>query len=212
MKVRGFTLLEMIVVLAIFAVLGLISSQITGQVVQNFARLTERGDRLVAVQRAMGMLQRDFMQVQQRGIRDPLGDARLPLVLNPDGSLEFTQLGWQNPLQRPRSNQQRVAYRFEDETLYRVFWLALDQAPDSEPVEQTLLEEVTDVEFIIIDGAGNEHTFWPLAGSAAAVAATPGGPTPPVSSNPTDRMVAVLLRAEIPPYGSIERLWAVPQW
>ena len=212
MKVRGFTLLEMIVVLAIFAVLGLISSQITGQVVQNFARLTERGDRLVAVQRAMGMLQRDFMQVQQRGIRDPLGDARLPLVLNPDGSLEFTRLGWQNPLQRPRSNQQRVAYRFEDETLYRVFWLALDQAPDSEPVEQTLLEEVTDVEFIIIDGAGNEHTFWPLAGSAAAVVVTPGGPTPPVSSNPTDRMVAVLLRAEIPPYGSIERLWAVPQW
>ena len=206
-KQGAFTLLEMIVVLAIFAVLGLISSQITGQVVDNFARLTERGDRLAAVQKAMGMLQRDLMQLHNRPIRDTFGDTRLPLVLNPDGSLEFTRLGWQNPLQRPRSNQQRVAYRVEDETLYRYFWIALDQAPDSEPVQQSLLEDVVDVEFLIIDGAGNEHSFWPLSG-----ALPPGQSNPAVAADPTQTMVAVMLRADIAPFGTVERLWAVPQW
>jgi len=197
----GFTLLEMIIVLAVFAILGLVSSQITSRVVSNFSSLNERGARLTAIHRAMGVIQRDLMQVSDRPVRDVLGTPLEPFILTGNGELTFTRFGWQNPLQRPRSELQRLGYRYADDTLYRDYWLALDQAPDSEPLSQTLLEDVAAVEFLAIDGAGNELTFWPQA----AATVPPGSPAPPTSV-----LVAVIMRIELAPFGEIERVWALP--
>lgn len=220
----GFTLLEMIVVLAIFAILGLVSGQITSRVINNFTVLNERGVRLAEIHRAMGVMQRDVMQLVDRSVLGPLKDPLPPFVLSATGDLSFTRTGWQNPLQRPRSNLQRVAYSVGDDTLYRAFWMHLDQVPDSEPVSQVLLRDVTSVEFVAIDGAGNELTFWPTslssgsnlsaspgAGSTATPVpgGLPGGGTPAVPA--TQILVAVMVRLDIEPFGQIERVWAVPR-
>ena len=193
---RGFTLIEMLVVLAIFSVVGLIASQLVSRTINNHAIMSERGARLVEVQRAMQILKRDVMQLTNRPIRDMLGDQIEPIRIGSDGLIEFSRMGWRNPLQQQRAELQRVAYIVEDGDLYRSYWSVLDRAQDSEPVVQKLLGDVEQVEFFALDAAGNEHTFWPLLGSFA--------------DDPNTRLVALIMRVEAAPFGIVERLWPVP--
>jgi len=193
---RGFTLLEVLVVLAVFAILGLASSRIVSQTLRNADVLNDRGGRVAEVQRAMLILQRDIMQLSARGVRDELGDPIEAFLINPDGQVEFTRQGWRNPLGRPRAELQRVRYQLEEDRLLRLYWPALDRTPDAEPVRQQLLGDVRSVEFQAVDASGNEHSFWPLAGSR--------------NDNAANELAGVLLRIDTDPYGEVERLWEVP--
>lgn len=191
---RGFTLIEMLVVFMVFAIIGVISSQIVSRVIDNQETMKERGDRLAEVQRAMQIMQRDVMQLVDRPVRDQLGDPLEPMLIGADGLIEFTRLGWRNPLNLRRSEVQRVAYVNQDGDLHRAYWNVLDRTPDSEPVHQTLLSNVEQIEFFALDVSGNEHSFWPVAG--------------PVT--PDTQLAAIVVRMDIPPFGSVERLWPVP--
>lgn len=194
----GFTLIEMIIAMAIFAILGAMTAQIVGRVIDQFAVLTERGNRLTELSRAMQVMQRDLLQVSPRTVRDPLGDPREAVIIQPDGTIEFTRSGWANPLNRVRSTQQRVVYRLEGDTLFRAYFLALDLPPDAEPQVQELLTGVTRFEVFALDAAGNEYAFWPVAAAQA-------------ESNAAQALAAIAVRFEVPPYGELERIWAVPE-
>ncbi len=192
LKRGGFTLIEMLVALAIFAVIGLLSVQLLNRIVDHYAILSERGARLIEVQRAMHILKRDVMQYQpERGIRSEYDDFKAALEID-DDVLEFTRSGWRNPLQQPRASVQRVAYALDDNNLQRYYWNVLDRAQDSLPLEQTLLTEVESIEFLALDEVGNSHSFLPL----------PAG-TPP-------NIKAILMRIEFAPYGFVERIWEIP--
>jgi general secretion pathway protein J len=191
----GFTLIEMLVVFAVFAIMGVVASQIVSRVLTNQQLLGERGTRLAEVQRAMQVIQRDVLQISPRSVRDLLGDPAQPLLIGADGLMEFTRAGWRNPLAQHRAQLQRVAYIMRDGSLFRAYWPVLDRAPDSEPKLQALLSEVAEVEFFAVDVSGNEHSFWPLIGE--------------FSSDPDTRLGAILMRIDIAPFGVVERLWAV---
>jgi general secretion pathway protein J len=193
---RGFTLMEVLVVMSVFAIIGIIASQIVSRVLENQQVLAERGGRLADLQRAMLILQRDVMQLNGRGVRDQLGDPLEPLMIGADGMVEFTRAGWRNPLEQPRSELQRVGYLVQEETLYRAYWPNLDRAPQQEPILQELLPGVTQIEFLAVDVTGNEHSFWPLLGDYA--------------QDPNAALAGIVLRMETEPFGVIERLWAVP--
>jgi general secretion pathway protein J len=192
----GFTLIEVLIVLLIFSIIGMIGARIVSRVLDNDRTLSERGARLVEVQRSMQILQRDVLQLTSRGIRDQLGDPVEPLLIGADGMIEFTRAGWRNPLNRPRSELQRVGYIVQDETLYRAYWMVLDRAPDSEPQLQRLLSGVTQAEFFAMDVSGNEHSFWPPAGDN--------------QNDPNQQIAAVVLRIDAKPFGVVERIWPVP--
>jgi general secretion pathway protein J len=195
-RAAGFTLLEMLVVFGIFALIGIISAQIVQRVADNHQTLQERGDRLIQVQRAMHIVQRDVMQLVDRPVRDVLGDPVDSVLIGADGMMEFTRTGWRNPLGAPRSNLQRVGYVLQDGNLFRAYWRVLDRTPDSEPVLQAMLSDVEFVEFFAIDAAGNQHSFWPRGDGTI--------------TDPSGRLVGVLMRIELPPFGVVERLWPVP--
>ena len=197
-RAAGFTLVEMLVVFGIFALIGVLSSQIVKRVIDNQMMMRERGDRLIEVQRAMQIVQRDVMQLVGRPIRDQLGDPLEPMIIGASGLIEFTRLGWRNPLDVPRAEVQRVGYVTQDGDLYRAYWRVLDRTPDSEPVLQALLTEVEQVAFFAVDASGNEHSFWPRA--------TGGGPV-----DPDAQLAGIIMRIEIAPFGVVERLWPVPR-
>ena len=191
---RGFTLIEMLVALAVFAIIGLMSNQLLMQII-DIGELTEdRGARLVETQRAMEIIRRDIQQLAHRGVRDELGDPQPGFEINELGLLQFTRRGWANPLGQNRSELQRVAYAMVEGTLVRLYWPMLDRANDSLPIRQLLLNDISEMEVLAVDLAGVEHRFWPpddTAGQAPALA-------------------AVVLRMTLPPYGNVERIWTVP--
>ncbi len=194
---QGFTLLEMLVAMAIFAALGLMTSQLVTRIVDIDQQAVERGNRILEIQQAMQILDRDLTQISPRPVRNEVGELLPAAQIGGEFLAEFTRLGWRNPLERPRSNLQRLAYFVEDETLYRYYWNVLDRADDSEPVIQTLLENVSSVEFLALDEVGAEHSFWPTVG---------GGPG---AAGPILR--GIRLNIEIPPMGEVNRVWAVSQ-
>ena len=192
---QGFTLLEILVALTVFAIIGVMSAQLLSQTVRSNESLTDRGQRLTDIHRAMHAIQRDIMQLTPRPVRDEFsgpGDQPLrALMIGTDGALEFSRDGWRNPLGLPRSEVQRVAYRWEDDKLIRGYWLVLDRAPDSEPIQQVVLEGVQQIEFFALDINANEYSFWPVIGSS-------------------EELAGIVMRLEIAPFGVIERVWEVP--
>lgn len=189
----GFTLIEIMVALLIFAVIGMISSQLLSQVIDSHEHLSERGQRTSDVHRAMQAMQRDILQLANRPIRDEYGDMRPPILIGAEGAMEFSRSGWRNPLGLPRAEVQRVSYLVQDNKLMRAYWPVLDRAQDTEPAYQTLLEDVERVEFFAIDTAANEHLFWPALGAS-----------------PDIGLAGIIVRMEVPPFGVIERVWEVP--
>jgi general secretion pathway protein J len=208
MRARGFTLVEMLIVFAVFAIIGVMTARILSQVIENQALLKARAERLAEVQRAMQFVQRDLLQLSRRSVRDELGGTLPAIVIDADGLLEFTRLGWRNPLAGQRSDLQRVAYRRSGDTMLRNYWEVLDRVPDSETREQELLTGVTRLEFIAIDARGEEYPFWPQDTGAAP---QPLGPQQPgMTQDPGRMLTAILMRAEVAGFGEVERLWPIP--
>ncbi len=195
---RGFTLMEMLVALGIFAVIGVLSSQLLRQTIDVSEVLMDRGDRLVEVQRAMNVMSRDFQQIVTRTVRDEFGDTSGHVVLDQFGVLKFTRMGWSNLLNRPRSTLQRVEYLLTDGVLTRRYWPVLDRTESTEPIDQELLTEIEELEFELIDVNNLEHISWPplldnIDGSE---------PVP----------VAIQLTMNVEPFGEVSRLWLLLQF
>ena len=140
---NGFTLLELLIALAIFGLLSVMSYSGLRSVMDQHARTEEVADRLAELQKIYLVMQRDIEQIVPRSIRDEYGD-QLPALVG-DEFLQFTRGGWSNPLQRPRSSLQRVGYAFEDDELVRYTWQVLDRAQDTEPLKQPLTSTVSNM-------------------------------------------------------------------
>ena len=159
-KSPGFTLLELLVSMSIFATLGLGAYQMLQTVADSHERVRSSAEAFTGLNLAYSIIRRDFNQFAPRAVRDEYGEV-LPTIdfENEDYIIEFTRRGWRNPAGRQRSRLQRVAYSldFEEETLTRHYWKVLDRAEDSEPISQLLLEGVTD--FRVTGFSGDESAI-----------------------------------------------------
>lgn len=195
-KPRGFTLIEMLVAVGIFAVLGILSAQILSHSVRITDTIIDRSERLKQVQLALNVMSRDFSQYVYRPIRDELGDPIPGLILDSGNLLEFTRAGWINPKREWRSTMQRVSYMITDDAIYRRYWQVLDRAPDSVAIEQLLLKNVVEAEITVIDQSGDEHYFWP--------------PTPVDRDGASPTPLALKISLVTDPVGNIGRHWILP--
>lgn len=160
---RGFTLIEIVIALAIFALMSTMAYSTLSFVVNNKSSIEESAERLSDLQTAFVFMGRDLDQVVARPVRDEFGD-RVDAFVGEGGELaqlEVSRLGWRNPAQRLRSHVQRVAYRLEEEALVRFSWSVLDRAGGEEPLKQVLLEKVETFEMRFLDKENAWHDVWP---------------------------------------------------
>ena len=161
---RGFTLIEVLVAMAIFGIMSVLAYQALGQTFFNAEELGQRMDRLQAIQRTMRLLGRDLMQTAPRPVRDPYDGPSLPAIRTSPTSLfalELTHGGWPNPAGLPRSTLQRVAWRIEDGELVRLHWGVLDTTLNTDPVGTILLDGVESIEFRYLGPTGQWTNQWP---------------------------------------------------
>ena len=168
----GFTLLELVVAMAVFAIMAAIAYSGLNNVL--IARqLTEtHSEQLHQLQLAMSWFARDIEQIVNRGVRSEYGEMVPPVVGNDfEGYLlELTRGGWRNPANQPRSHLQRVAYAVRDEQLVRAYWRVLDRAEDSKPFENVLLDGVKSVEIRYLGADDEWRTSWPELATTGSVA------------------------------------------
>ncbi len=175
MRNRGFTFLEMILAMALFAIVGLSSAAILTTVTGSDTASQQAMQRLQQIQRAMLMLERDFMQISARYVRiegDPPRSERLwgerYFLASEEHGVSFTHQGWRNPaMLLPRSELQAVAYRVSEGQLQRLFTLYVDAVNNTEPQQQLLLDKVEafEVSYLIEDKWEErwQHQFLPEA-------------------------------------------------
>lgn len=175
MRSRGFTLLELVVVMAIFAVLSVMAYGGLGNILTARTQVAQSLERTAALQKGYLRLRNDFQQLRARPVRDNYGDTQ-PALQADRGVVEFTRGGWRNPLSAPRSALERVAYRVEDGRLLRLSWRVLDRATSSEPVELAVLDQVEDAQWRFLDDKLEWQAQWP---SQAATVAGTADPAPP---------------------------------
>ncbi len=172
----GFTLLELVVVIAIFGVMSVMAYGGLNSVLTSRARVEEALNRTTILQKTYLRLRNDFQQVATRGIRDEFGIAQ-PAFYAPAGlgRTEFTRGGWRNPQGFSRSGFERVSYRLDDKKLLRESWRVLDRAQDSLPVKTELLEGIEELRWRFLDANRQWHAQWPAATSQTpqAIAASP---------------------------------------
>ena len=164
-KSSGFTLLEILLAIGITAMIGISTYTLLSQTLRTRDHLSDQTERLRDFQLAATVIQNDLRQISSRVIRDQFGDHQSTIIVgeyNINGFLEFTRNGVSNPLKLKKSNFQRISYKVEDEALIRLTWNVLDQASDTEPREQTLLEGIIEAEVKVWDKENNEWlTQWP---------------------------------------------------
>lgn len=145
---RGFTLIEILIAMAIFTLIGLASTGLLTTVIDSNDISEERFHKLQALQRAVTTIERDLQQAVARSIR--IDGEKRPMVMaggkidgSDDDGIGFVRGGWHNPQQMlPRSSLQYVAYRLRDNKLERLYSTYVDNVIGYEPKIRVLLEDV----------------------------------------------------------------------
>ena len=165
-RARGFTLLELLIAIAIFALLGLATYRMLTGVLRTDSVTLNHELQLRELVRAIAAFERDLLQVTARPVRDPFGDFLPALRGEADevAAVELSRAGWRNPLGRNRASLQRVRWQLSGEQWQRHYWNVLDQAQDSQPQVQQALEGVTRLQLRYLDGDGAWHASWPPEG------------------------------------------------
>lgn len=162
---QGFTLVELLIAVAIMATLGALASLLLNSSLNNKAGIESHQLQLEELALALQIMRRDLEQLTPRKPRDQHGDpfpARLRGELIGDFSeLEFVHGGRRIlPGQVLQSRLERVRYQWEDGSLVRYSAAVADPTDNTDWQRQTLLDEVDRfvVEFYYDKRWGS---FWP---------------------------------------------------
>ncbi len=192
----GFTLLEVLIAVAIFVIVGAMAMGGYNELVKQSEIVELNANRTRAVQRTVQRMAQDFATLEPRPVREPIGDSVEP-ALRADARSEqladLTHSGWSNPAGVSRSTLQRVSYRLENNQLRRDYWVVLDRTLTAEPVSTVMLDRVRAVGMRFMDGNQTWHEQWPPLGSSDP-------------ELPRTRPIAVEITLELEDWGKIVRL------
>lgn len=159
---RGFTLLEMVVAIAIFAIIAAISYSALNNFLDARAHINGENERLRALQTMFVLLEQDLRYAVDRGVRDEYGDREPAFaggIAQPLAHGERLRLTTIRPAPVGAGVHQmtRVAWRLNDGALYRVSWRVLDRDIDSEGYQRRVMANIDDIGFRYFDYNADEE-------------------------------------------------------
>ena len=143
----GYTLIEIMVALAVFAILSTITASAMYHAFNTRARVDVQANQLNTLQLALTLLSRDTEQVIERAVHGDEMRVFPPFVGQP-GYLEFTRGGLVNPNGiETRSTLKRVAYLCKNKKLIRRSWESLDTPHRDKYQDKIILKKLDTCKF-----------------------------------------------------------------
>ncbi len=138
---RGFTLLEILVAMAIFAIMSVMAYSGLRVLLDARAATSLRSERLAELQIALYLIGEDLAQSIARPVRDEYGVQETGAHGGISGELlTLTRSVPAWSAYQAGSRLQRISYRFEQGALYRLAWTTLDRTQQSEYRRRKLID------------------------------------------------------------------------
>ena len=156
---RGFTLVELLVAIAIFAVLSALGWKVFDYLAKVKDRNAMHEANLEQLQESYQQILRDTMQAVPL-TANVKGQQQPALVLQ-NGRFNFSKTGVTDPLQQGISPHERVEYQYraDEKKLYRLKYRNLHQTGNDQPESSVMLDEVEAFEIMVLNP--NELSSWP---------------------------------------------------
>ena len=143
-KQQGFTLIEILIALAIFTIMSMMAYAGLAAVLNARSHTVPRSEQLAQLQKTLYLLNEDLTQVIDRSIRDELGSQEPALGPGRGGevlALTRTVPNWMN--ETTPYKLQRVSYLIEEGVLYRRVYDVVDRTQKTSYVRRKLLKTPT---------------------------------------------------------------------
>lgn len=167
----GFTLLEVLVAVAIFAIAAQLSYGGLRKILAAREQLVPRHEATAALRYALTMLERDIVAAVPRSARDALGAPSPALIAGrTEEILLFSRGDAGRPALLDAVGVYRVGYRLRDGELMRDTWPVLDIVQGTRPATQLLLSGVRDLRVRFLGADGDAWAeVWPIEEAALEV-------------------------------------------
>lgn len=165
MKQSGFTLLEILISVGMFAIISGAAYMMLHHGVQSQKAINARADRFHQLQKALFIMQRDIEQITNRPVRDEQGNQQAPFYTSYNGragqnlKIAFTHTGWTNPFGDNASNLQRVNYFLHNEQLIRRSWDSPDRTYETKFTDKVMMSNVLNWQVRLLDD-GSWYKTW----------------------------------------------------
>jgi general secretion pathway protein J len=167
---RGFTLVELLVAVAIFALIAGFAYRGLNAMLESREALQKESRKWRDVALFVGRVERDLESVLPRIALSTSGTPLMPVSSSLDvptagDGLALSRSG--SPLQENTlAAPQRVAYRIRDGVIERLMWTSVDAAPRQDPTVVRVLPQAASLAFRFLDPKNGEwRTSWGLPGS-----------------------------------------------
>ncbi|HVO49282.1 MAG TPA: type II secretion system minor pseudopilin GspJ [Steroidobacteraceae bacterium] len=193
----GFTLLELLVAMFVAAIIFAMGYATINQAAKGRVELQEQQAKLLEMQTAMRVMEQDFVQLQPRPVRQPVGPGYQPALqssLTTQPMVALTRGGWSNPTGLQRPALQRVAYFFDNGTLRREYWPVLDATQATTTIKRDLMTHLKSVSLRFMDVSRTWQTQWPAPTNTVGV------------NDPRSRPIAVEITLETEDWGKLVRI------
>ena len=156
---QAFTLVELLVAIAIFAVLSMLGWKVFDYLLKVKDRNAEHETYLFELQDAYQQILRDSLQIIPLTANDGR-QLQAALLLN-DRSFIFSKAGVSDPLKQGVSPYERIEYRYDSaqKNVYRLKYANLNIPNRVQPISSTLLERVDQFKITVLNP--QELTQWP---------------------------------------------------
>lgn len=160
-RASGFTLVELLVAIAIFAVLSALGWKVFDYLIKVKERNTQHEMNLGQLQEAYQQILRDTVQAVP--LTANMNNDIQPALVLQNGRFNFSKTGVTDPLQQGIAPDERVEYQYraDEKKLYRLKYHNLNSSGRDQPESSVLLSDVDQFEIIVLNP--NESNSWPDA-------------------------------------------------
>jgi general secretion pathway protein J len=169
----GFTLIEVLIALAILALVAVLGYRGLASLTEGEARLTAEAVHWRNLDAFFARLEADARGALPREVRTGVGPGSVPepawignVAASGDAELRFSRAGPEFAVE-PGSAGQRIGYRLRDGTLEVLYWPYLDQPAAVAPEAYALVGDVARFRVAYLDARGAWRERWPALGEPA---------------------------------------------